>query len=356
METRVKGAVSNAEYLKIIDVGGTIREAGIDLGRQLKDMLAEMVEQLRRRVEPWFPGGWEMFQKRARIYQAYVENFLANDHEEMTGIAEGSGLAIDALYCLTCLELREELKGCSDFLLGKPSTVNGHVLACHNEDWAVNEQPFLVVRRSQIEGEPKTISIAYGGIIPSIGFNDQGLSLTGNALSPNDKHFGIPKLHIVREIIRTKTLAEALRLCALTPRASSFNNALATRDGQLYNFEGSATDNDIAFSTEYSVHTNHYTYDRMKRYEEDPIGCIGSVLRLNTVTELVKSNLGRLSVDACREILSSHVNSPDAPCRHSPNDDAGCTVFSAIIDLTDLVMHASIGNPCTSSWARYTFK
>jgi isopenicillin-N N-acyltransferase-like protein len=340
----------------VIDVGGTVREAGVILGVQLKEMLEEMIGHLRDKTARTYPGGWEQFLKRTKIYRAYVENFVPRDHEEMIGIAEGSGLLLEELYALTCLELREECKGCTDFVVTGKATANGHVYACHNEDWSLSEKKFLVIRRSAIEGEPRSISISYGGIIPSIGFNDAGIALTGNALLPTDKKYGVPKLHLVREILRATNLEEALQICNLQPRASSFNNVLTTKEGQIYNFEGSASDYDLFFSDTYSIHTNHYVSERMKKYEANS-DRLGSVLRYHTAKSHIQEKIGSFTIETCKEILTLHTHSPYAPCRHHQEGrDTGCTVFSAIVDVTDCQMEACWGNPCNSIWHRYSFE
>lgn len=302
--------------MQIVDVSGSRYDAGKQLGQQAGHLLHGMVEQLRGEVnDSSYPGGWRAFCTKAKIYSAFVENYLPKDYSEMAGVSEGSSLPLDELFGLTCLELREELeelKGCTDFVVTGEGTVNQHVYACHNEDWSASEQKFLLIRRSHIDDEPESISVGYGGIIPSIGFNRMGLALTGNALSPNDKKFGVPKLHIVREILSAETLQGALALSALQPRASSFNNVLSTRSGQIYNFEGSANHHALTFSSTYSVHTNHYLAEAMKCFEVNS-SSLESTLRYNTAKSLVEGSFGHITVETCKEIMSNHTNAPNSP-------------------------------------------
>lgn len=332
--------------IPIVDVSGsTSREVGYRLGQQLKGMLHDMVDDLRNKVNRSTPNGWDTFRRKTKIYRGYVECFLPRDHDEMVGTAAGAQLELDDLYSLTCLELREELKGCTDFVVAGTATVDGTVLACHNEDWSADEARFLVVRRGGADDEPRALAVTYGGIIPSIGFTEHGLALTGNALSPNDKRYGIPKLHIVREILRSSSLADALHTSTLHPRASSFNNVYSTADGQIYNFEGSATSHVWTFSSFYSVHTNHYVSDDMKKYESNP-DSVESMIRYNTARTLIERNAGSFTPEICRQVLTSHLNYPSSPCRHGGEGET-CTVFSAMIDVSRRVLHLAAGNPCT---------
>lgn len=349
--------MANEMQMPIVDISGSRYAAGKQLGQQVGHLLNGMVEQLRGEVNASYPGGWRAFCTKSKIYSAFVENYLAKDYAEMQGVQDGSGLPLEELFALTCLELREELqepKGCTDFVVGTEGTANQHVYACHNEDWSTSEQKFLVIRRSHIDDEPESISVGYGGIIPSIGFNRNGIAVTGNALSPNDKKFGVPKLHIVREILTAENVHGALILSSMQPRASSFNNVLSTSSGQIYNFEGSANHHALAFSSEYSVHTNHYLADEMKRYEGSA-NSMESILRYNTMKSLVQQSYGNLTVETCKVLMGNHTNAPNSPCKHLSQGNT-CTVFAAIIDLTEGLLHINLGNPCSGSWQTVGFE
>jgi hypothetical protein len=67
----------------------------------------------------------------------------------------------------------------------------------------------------------------------SVGFNSAGLALTGNEVAPNDNRIGIPRLLHVRDILRRRTLADAVAAALHPHRASSYNNLLSHRDESL---------------------------------------------------------------------------------------------------------------------------
>ena len=91
---------------------------------------------------------------------------------------------------------------------------------------------------------PSSFTIGIGPWI-SVGFNSAGLALTGNELSPNDDRVGIPRLLLVRDILRRRTLDEAVAAALHPRRASSYNNLLSHRDGGVVSVEGSATDAEL---------------------------------------------------------------------------------------------------------------
>ena len=60
----------------------------------------------------------------------------------------------------------------------------------------------------RVAGDPVSFTIGIGPWI-SVGFNSAGLALTGNELSPSDDRVGIPRLLLVRDILRRRTLDQA---------------------------------------------------------------------------------------------------------------------------------------------------
>ena len=76
-------------------------------------------------------------------------------------------------------------------------------------------EPDVVATEWRIPGDPVVFTIGVGPWI-SVGFNSAGLALTGNEVSPNDNRVGIPRLLHVRDILRRRTLDEAVE-AALHP-------------------------------------------------------------------------------------------------------------------------------------------
>ena len=138
----------------------------------------------------------------------------------------------------------------------------------HTNDLGEESEPQLVAVEWRVPGEPVVLSIGIGPWL-SVGWNDAGLSLTGNELTPNDERVGVPRLLMVREQLTARSLDEAVAMALRPDRASSYNTVLAHRDGRLANVEGSAGD---ALVREVEAggtlaHTNHYVEPAMLRYE-----------------------------------------------------------------------------------------
>jgi hypothetical protein len=120
--------------------------------------------------------------------------------------------------------------GCSDLVVGPPLTADGHTWVAHNNDLPAQSRQDVTAIEWRVPGEPVVFSLGIGPWV-SVGWNDAGLSLTGNELTPNDERVGIPRLLMVREQLTASTLEAAVRMALRPDRASSYNTMLARRTG-----------------------------------------------------------------------------------------------------------------------------
>jgi isopenicillin-N N-acyltransferase like protein len=335
-------------------VRGSHREAGRQIGEATADAVRAMAE---------LAGAPERL-RAAAPYRAAVAQAMPWLLEELDGVAEGAGVDAMALFAASIEELDGEQGApsqvavapaagrCSDLVAVPPATADGHVLVAHNNDLAPESEAQLVALERHVEGEPALFTIGIGPFI-SVGWNDAGLSLTGNELSPNDERLGVPRLLQVRDILRRRTLADAVSAALDPRRASSYNNLLAHRDGGAVSVEGSATDAELLRPDERGAlaHTNHYTCERMLRYEGDPAYARRSAVRLGHARRRLDGLApGTVTMDVLRDALCDHEGGPDALCRHG---EVTKTVFWCVADLTERVVRYGRGNPCDSQEQRH---
>ncbi len=197
------------------------------------------------------------------------------------------------------------------------------------------------------------------GVWISVGWNDAGLSLTGNELSPNDERIGIPREVQVRAMLRDTSLDAMAGTAIRHDRASSYNNVLASSDGTVVNVEGSATAVELTEPDEHGhlVHTNHYVCDTMLGYEGDPTYARRSAIRYRRAAELLAAEPeGSVTEEGLRTILSDHEGAPDSLCRHEIEGVEGSvTCFWCVADVTDMRITFGRGNPCDSVEQEYVF-
>ena len=349
--------------LQVVDVSGK----PFAMGRQTGQKCAAKAKQYRKAmsasIEHYTGMTWAKAVDRAKEYLPFAEGFYPDFVEELRGYAAGSKLPPEDVFAMSCHELLSSrgFKGCTDVVANGDVTADGRVLAGHNEDWDASCLPMVVLLRARPAGKPSFISTSYAGLLPSTGMNDRGISLTGNALSPNDTRLGIPKIFPVRKVLEARTIGEALESAMPKERASSYNNICSDKNGEVYSLEGSATDCACIYASDgYLVHTNHYVAGKMLRYEEDPAAITCSIVRYNRALRLIKPQLGEVTVESMTRLFKDHVNRPDSICRHRNRRyhpmDSSETIFSTIFDLTDLEVHVCKGNPCKGTYVTVPLK
>jgi isopenicillin-N N-acyltransferase-like protein len=335
----------------VIHVKGSHYEVGYQIGTQLKDDILQGVAEMKKSPD------WMKVRAEAELFLAYTKKYLPEYVVEIKGTADAVGLEIEDIFPSLCEEIYDENyrfgRGCSDLIASNDVTADGSVLAGHNNDSSPDAQDSIAIVHYQVDGEPEIVTVGFGGLGISVGYNSAGISLTGNEVDSNDMRAGVPRLLLVRKILAAKTLGEAIDAAILKERASNYNQIIADASGEIYSIEGSATDYAPLYSTDgYLVHTNHYVAPWMRKFEVDPHDITSSIVRYNRGTRLLKKNLGRITVDKMKEFLSDHVNYPGSICKHT---ESLKTIFSVIINLTTQTMYLAIGNPCEAEYKEYNF-
>jgi isopenicillin-N N-acyltransferase-like protein len=335
----------------VIHVKGSHYEAGYQIGTQLKADILRDVAEMKKSPD------WAKVRAEAELFLAYTKKYLPEYVAEIKGTADAVGLEVEELFPGLCEEVWDEnfpfTKGCSDLIASNDVTADGSVLAGHNNDSSPDAQNSIAIVHYQVDGEPEIVTVGYGGLGISVGYNSAGISLTGNQLDSNDMRVGVPRLLLVRKILAAKTLGEAIDAAILKERASNYNQLITDASGEIYSIEGSATDYAPLYSTDgYLVHTNHYVAPWMRQFEADTNDITSSIVRYNRGTRLLKNSLGRITVEKMKEFLSDHVNYPGSICKHT---ESLKTVFSVIINLTTQTMFLAIGNPCEVQYREYNF-
>jgi isopenicillin-N N-acyltransferase-like protein len=341
--------------IPILRVAGSHREVGRAIGAATKPVLREAVA-----FEAALPAGRSREAQLALAARYRDATRAATPWlvAEIDGAAEGASVDPLALFAASIEEiwaLRPSQAGtaerapgrCSDVVIGPPFTADGHLWVAHNNDLGEATEPQVVAVEWRIPGEPAVFSLGIGPWI-SVGWNDAGLSLTGNELSPNDERVGVPRLLMVREQLTARTLDDAVAMALRPDRASSYNTVLAQSDGRVTNVEGSGGDAVVRRLSygETLAHTNHYVEPAMLHYEADPAYARRSAVRYSRACALLARAAagppGRVTPAVLRSWLSDHVGAPDSLCRH-PGAPAAAPGAKARLAGVDSDRHAGTG-------------
>jgi isopenicillin-N N-acyltransferase-like protein len=347
--------------IPLIQVSGSYRQVGQQVGEHMKFQLQRMIARLRDNLPPgvsWkdmLLKGWLCLAHSRAAYPQYVE--------ELEGIAEASGQPFEEVFLAICEELWESaawhagvpaLTGCTDFAARGQATADGSTLVAHNNDLSPEAEDDLVVLKVKAGDEPEFLAVSVGGLGFSAGFNAAGISMTGNAVSCSDIRPGVPRLLIARAILAARRLGEAMDACLLPLRASNYNNVIADANGEVYSMEGSATDCEPIYIDEnVMAHANHYVSLPMRRFEASRNYIGGSILRHDRAMRLLREYYGRLTPEALQKLLADHANYPASICKHAGTT---VTVFSIVIQLNECKAWIGRGRPCQTQWYEHSLE
>jgi isopenicillin-N N-acyltransferase-like protein len=340
-----------ADPIPVIEVRGSHREVGWQIGERMRPTLQRMLPRLREDLVTGVT--WEDMLQQGRTYLAHSRAVYPRYVDELEGIAEGADLPFEELFLEMCEELWEAAawRGCTDLVARGRATADGSTLVAHTNDLGPETEEELVILKVQAGDEPEFLGVSVAGAGYSAGFNAAGISMTGNQVSCNDIRPGVPRLLIVRAILAARRLEEALNACLLPQRASNYNNVVADAYGEVYSMEGSATDCEpIYIDGDILAHANHYISLPMRRFEADRNDIGGSVIRHNRAMRLLRENYGQLSPQRLRQILTDHANYPGSICKHGLES---VTVFGLVINLNERRAWIGRGRPCQTTWVEH---
>ena len=323
-------------------------DSTIPSGRSRKEQLAlaDRYREVTARAMPWVLRELDACAGAADVdplalFTCFIEEIWYEPRMAAVGPAGGAAIA----------------GRCSDMVAIAPATLDDHVLTAHNNDMPRQYMDDLVAIERRVDGDPSVFTIG-NGLWVSVGWNDAGMNLTGNELSPNDERIGIPREIQVRAMLRERTLEGMVAVALHADRASSYNNVLVSREGGVANVEGSATDAEVLGADErgHLAHTNHYVCDSMLRYEGDPDYAEHSAIRYRRAVDLLDAAAeGTITTGVLRGFLSDHENAPDSICRHEHPGGEVVTSFWTVADVTDGRVLYGRGNPCDSVEQEFAF-
>jgi isopenicillin-N N-acyltransferase-like protein len=329
--------------IPVIRTAGSHREVGRQIGAATAPEMARFVSEASADAE------------LVGRYRAVTLEHAPWIVEELDGAAEAAGLDPLGVFAASIEELApaEAPTGCSDLVVTGARTADGHLLVAHTNDLYAEDEAGIVAIEWRVRGEPVVFTLGSGPWI-SVGWNDAGLSVTGNEVSPNDERVGIPRLLQMRDVLTRRTLHEAVHASLHPARASAYNWVLAHRDGTAANVEASATSAGIDEPGDdgFLVHTNHYAREDMQPFEREG-DYVRSCARLERARELAR-DVG-FTVERLRDALADHESGEHAICEHGDEPKAVKTVFWCVADVTAGEITYGRGNPCDSEAQVYRF-
>jgi len=351
----------------VFKVEGDPYSCGVQHGEKAKELV-------RRNVE-YYVGLWgrrvglsreRILERGSELLEA-IEEFSPALLEELKGVADGAGVPLELLaavngrYEVVWSEMKPE---CTSLAVLPEASAMGHTLLAQNWDYLLGVQEGCIILDVEEEGRPRVVMHTEAGIIGQKGFNSEGLGLVVNALvSEHDYFEANPPFWVVcREMLRCRSVSEAMRVFLNAPRSVSYNVLLAQAEGFAVDLEATPLDVSILTPEEgILVHTNHLIGPRalnvkdvfVKRYPD-------SVYRYHRVKTALEAEWGEITPQTIMTILRDHYGKPHSICCHpdplESEDFRGATLASVIYDLEERRMHIAEGPPCGVQYREITLE
>jgi isopenicillin-N N-acyltransferase-like protein len=341
------------------ELAGSAYERGQKYGTNFKRLIARMIEE---EFYKQFQGkvSKDELIRRAKRYAPFIEGYSPEIAEELKGMADGSGRTYEEIVMVNALEERDALGrgGCTAFAAAGKATKFGNTYLGQNWDGQESEWwggelgiVFTVKRKEGVD----ILDYTNPGILASAGVNSKGISICWNTVPRLDLKVGVPTYIIVAEVLKQKTIGDAINAVIRAERAGCFNFVIAD-ETELYDIEATPTDIDIAYNDEYIAHANHFISQKFYSKQSIPnndIQMASTIVRHNRMNTLLKQRLGEIDLETCKGFLKDHVNYPASICRHP---DYGLTLDSWVIIPAEREFWIAHGPPCQHEFQRCTLQ
>jgi len=216
-----------SDELPMIHVQGSHAEIGRQIGESMRPQIQHGIENAKLMIQKAYDQlqlTWDGAIIQAKKYIPFAEERYPQYVDEMKGIAEGANVPYEEIRVVNAMEAVTSdalhLTKCTSFAVNQSMTAKGNVLIAHNEDWTPDEEPDVFLVHANPVDEPPFLAMTYGGLLPNIGFNANGISQCCDSVYPNDSRMGIPRVIYSRAVLAASTPADAIKRILVSQRAA----------------------------------------------------------------------------------------------------------------------------------------
>jgi hypothetical protein len=229
-------------------IAGKPRDRGRTYGKLFRDGIADF---LRKEIYAPFvgkPAPKDDMLRYAAACGTAVREFSPVVHDELEGVAEGSGLRFEEVLLVT---LHEELyhRGvlpkvphCTAVAVGPPDTP-GPTLVGQTWDWMESVAGLSSVLEWRTGDGPAVLAYGFPGLWAGAGLNSRGVALCWTSADLGTKalgaRVGVPSYALIAHLLYQDSLEAALKEAGRDRHAGWFAFVLADGEGRLAAVEGS---------------------------------------------------------------------------------------------------------------------
>jgi isopenicillin-N N-acyltransferase-like protein len=334
--------------LPYLEVSGSPKERGRAHGETFGYLVRELVPAFFDDLEQTSRShGCPVVTKARAIeisstYHAPSKAYSATLFEELEGIAESADVPVEDLMALNSfLELHDfysdafAISGCTSLMVPGSTSGEGALIAQNYDLASLFAEAAVVIKVVSHDG-PDALFYTSAGMLGCAGLNAVGIGVVINNLVPSDSQGGVIYPFIIRSILQSQRIGDAIDAVVAQPRASGMNYVLCDENGEIYDLETTANEYEVLCPFDGPIaHANHYLTDRLKPFERRQWDARGqSILRWGRATRLLGS-IPNPDSETLQDVLSDRVNAPIGICRHNvATNGEGCgqTVAGIVLD------------------------
>jgi isopenicillin-N N-acyltransferase like protein len=352
-----------------IRVSGSAEGRGYDLGVEASERIAKSLSNYAETFDHYTGLSWDEVCNRAEAFLPAIEEYDHEIADEMRGMARGAGVNLRDILALNVrtevmygvsANIRAE---CTAFATERSLSAAGHVVIGQNWDWRPVCREACILLEVEQPGKPSFITFLEAGLVGKMGLTSSGIGLVTNLLiTDRDRgEVGVPFHVILRGILNSTSMEDAIRAVTKPRRAASANYLIADRQGEMINLETGPGREETVYSS--LPAEGLLTHANCFLAELDAISDVGmeklpdSRARTVRLRQLLASG-GVLDVDEIEAALVDHSGHPDSICRHVNEEEHPieqiATNASLIMDLTTSEIRIAVGPPCEGTYDRVT--
>ncbi|MFX1506820.1 MAG: C45 family autoproteolytic acyltransferase/hydrolase [Promethearchaeota archaeon] len=322
----------------IIDLKGDSVGIGLQHGRILRKRIIETINWYKKII----PREEAEILSLSTHFKSKISQFDPNYCDEIEGIAAGA--EVDPLW-IYALNSRSEIMNtftneCTAIYF-KDTALLGQ-----NWDWAKELEKLAVILRIKSKDKPEILMMSEPGIIGKIGLNSKGIGVCLNFLDSGQVCKGVPIHILLRSILDSPSIDEVIKHIEPFKEGKSANILIGDAQGRYIDFEFAKQQiYEPKSDSKVFLHTNHYLLNEKLNVDLEKLA--NSFARYEQALQMVQTFEDN-SLEGMKRILLDQTMGDMPICRpYVPNPDIGNagTVCSIIMDLKDLKMHITLGNP-----------
>lgn len=349
----------DTRVLPLVEVAGSHREMGRQLGEQLRDEVRAYSAMWLGKASSRSGLDRDALLGQMTGFVRTIDEYAPRLAEEVRGVAEGAGIPEPEAFSI---QIRMELlhagpppPSCTTFALTGAHTATGGTVVGQNVDLDAEVEDFGLILTMRPDDAPAVLMYVSPGLVSYVGLNEAGLAVHGNLLNAPGWRAGFPRYLLTRLMLEQSTVADALEAGLRPCRASSRNLILGDAEGAIADLELTVDDHAVLTADDgVLVHANHYLAESLAHLAATNPPPDSSIHRQARMADLIAGATRPLSIEDLQGFFRDHDGYPGSICAHERPTATSKTVASLISEPGARRLHAAFGSPCAHDYAVYS--